>query len=161
MTRLYYKKMSLFDAPKGSYLARACNTDAAWDSNMGAEFKERFPHAYEVHARNTLNSAEHLLGQFWVIWDNDYNITSLMVSHGYGKARDPKEDILARTEESLLKLLKYITETNGPKVVYSNRLNANRFAISWPETETILQKCLDQFSIEWVVCDPDSEGNNG
>ena len=103
----------------------------------------------------------HALGQFWAIWDNNYQVTCLLVSHGYGRGKDSKSDILKHTQESVSKLIKYVEDTKGPKVIYSNRFNSGHFGIPWSETEAVINACIQNSNIEWIVCDPQLAGTNG
>jgi ADP-ribose 1''-phosphate phosphatase len=158
-----YRKGSLFDnPPEQCHLVHACNTCGVWGSGIAVEFKRRFPHAFAVYERNCQNSGSFIIGQFWAIWDKDkdtkkdYQITCLMVSRGYGRSKDSKEDILRHTEESLTKLLKFVNESRYTKTIYSNKFNSGFFAVPWPETEAILSRCLESYKdIRWIVMDPD------
>lgn len=158
-----YRKGSLFDAPVGSYLVHACNTQGVWGSGIATEFKRRYPHAFAVYNRHCQNNSTFALGQFWAIWDTTHNVTCLLVSSGYGRMVDSKEDIKKQTEKTLTDFLKWVTDPkqhiNTPPVteVYSNKFNSGFFRVPWQETEAILIECLKPYNIKWIVMDPDLE----
>lgn len=153
---IHYKKMSLFDAPEGSYLVHACNSQGVWGSGIATKFKEKFPHSYAVYHRACQGNSKFALGKSWSIHDVDYTVTCLIVSEGYGMNKSSEEDILMYTEMALHSLLKYVTEwEKKTNAVYSNRFNSGFFAVPWHKTEKVLKKVLEQYSIDWVVCDPD------
>lgn len=152
---IHYKKISLFDAPKNSYLVHACNSQGVWGSGIAVEFKKRFPHAYAVYNRACQGNSKFALGKSWSIYDGDYSVTCLIVSEGYGRDKSSKDDILAHTELALHSFLKHVTEWDKKTtVIYSNRFNSGFFAVPWNETEKVLKKVLSQYNIEWIVCDP-------
>jgi ADP-ribose 1''-phosphate phosphatase len=148
-----YRRMSLFDAPEKSYIVHACNSMGVWGSGIAVEFKRRFPHAFAVYERNVQGSSQFILGQFWAIWDNNYYVTCLMVSLGYGRHVDPPESILKHTRSAVEKLISYL-EREKVTQVYSNKFNSGFFKVPWPRTEAILVELLKDKNIEWIVCDP-------
>jgi ADP-ribose 1''-phosphate phosphatase len=149
-----YRKMSLFDAPKGSYLVHACNTQGYWGEGIDLQFKNRFPHSYAVYSRGCQGNSKFALGKVWVIRDSGYSVGCLLTSEGYGYDRSSKEEILKNTEPALRSLLNYISEWDKKaKVIHSNRFNAGRLGVPWEETEQILQKVLKEYSMDWIVCD--------
>lgn len=156
-----YRKGSLFEAPKGSYLVHACNTQGVWGSGIATEFKKRFPHAFAVYSRHCQNNSNFVLGQFWAIWDADYYVTCLLVSSGYGRQVDSKEEIKKQTKIVLDKFLQWVTDPkqhlNAVPVteVYSNKFNSGFFRVPWNETEAILMESLKPYNIKWIVYDPD------
>ncbi len=155
MKLIAYKKMSLFDAPKGSYLVHACNSQGVWGSGIAATFKEKFPHSFAVYNRACQGNSKFALGKSWSINDVDYVVTCLIVSEGYGKYKSSQEDILKYTEMALHSLLSFVVEWDkSTKVIYSNRFNSGFFGVPWNETEKVLKKVLKQYNINWVVCDP-------
>jgi ADP-ribose 1''-phosphate phosphatase len=154
-----YKRMSLFDAPPGSYLVHACNTAGVWGSGIAAEFKRRYPHAFAVYERSCQGNSSFALGKSWSIWDREHVVTCLLTSQGYGRWKSPKEDILRYTEMALNSFMQYVTEgtlrsDNRRMPIYSNKFNSGLFGVPWEETEAILKKLTDQHRLDWTVCDP-------
>src|SRR5579859_6977248 len=78
-----YRKGSLFEAPKGSYLVHACNTQGVWGSGIAVEFKKRFPGAFAHYNRHCQNPLDLIIGKCWCMSEPDYIVTCLMVSTGY------------------------------------------------------------------------------
>ena len=154
-----HKRMSLFDAPEGSYLVHSCNTAGMWGAGIALEFKKRFPHAFAVYERACQGNSKFALGKSWSIPDGKYTITCLQTSSGYGKNKDSKEDILKHTELALHSFLSYIiaegmgNTNNRRKPIYSNKFNSGLFAIPWGETEAILIKLTGEYGVDWIVCD--------
>lgn len=154
-----YKKGSLFEAPKDSYLVHACNAQGVWGSGIAVEFKRRFPNAFAHYNRACLNPSDMILGHSWCIYEADYIIVCLMVSFGYGRNVSPKEDILARTKTSITELLAHVKEQRKfmkqDPVICSNKFNSGFFKVPWEETEAVLKECMKDYPYEWVVYDPD------
>lgn len=155
--KITYKKMSLFDAPQGSYLVHACNTNGVWGSGIATEFKKRFPKAFEQYETKCKRvTPKEILGESLIFFDEGYPITCLMVSDGYGQNKSPKKDILLYTELALSNLLEFISEWDSSiTTVYSNRFNSGFFKVPWHETEKVLKEALKEYNIEWIVCDPE------
>ncbi len=158
-----YKRMSLFDAPPESYLVHACNSAGVWGSGIAKEFKMRYPHAFAVYERACQGNSSFALGKSWSIRDKQHVVTCLITSSGYGKWKDPKEEILKHTEMSLRSFMRYVTErgigkTNNRRLpIYSNRFNSGLFAVPWEETENILKRLTEEYKLDWTVCDPPEE----
>lgn len=150
-----YKKMSLFDVPKGSYIVHACNSQGVWGSGIAVDFKRLYPHAFAVYHRACQGNSSFALGKSWSIWDETHHIVCLIVSQGYGKTKSAEADILAHTKTALTSHLDYVTNHDKEcKVIYSNRFNSGFFAVPWPKTEAVLKEVLKNYDIKWVVCDP-------
>ncbi len=159
--KITYKKGSLFDAPEGSNLVHACNTQGVWGSGIAVAFKEKFPMSYAAYHRACQGSSSFALGKSFTFHDKDekgrpYDITCLLVSFGYGRSKSSEADILKYTEMALHSLCQWVTEYDKKtKVIYSNRFNSGFFAVPWEKTEKVLQKVLEQYNLDWIVMDPD------
>lgn len=150
-----YKKMSLFDAPNGSYIVHACNSQGVWGSGIAVDFKRLYPQAFEVYHRACQGNSKFALGKSWSIWDKTHNVVCLIVSEGYGKTKSSEEEILKNTEMALRSHLEYVKNNDkNCKEIYSNRFNSGFFAVPWNKTEKVLQKVLKEYNINWIVCDP-------
>lgn len=159
MGKIYYKKMSLFEAPKGSSLVHACNEQGVWGSGIAAEFKKRFPKSFEEY-RDFCNDQKtyefHKVFPFPTLickTENDYKVGCLMTSSNYGSKVDSEEKILRKTQFALEGLIQIDT----PALFYSNKFNSGLFKVPWEKTEALIQKFIDKYDIDWVVCDPNLE----
>lgn len=152
MSQIEYKKMSLFDAPEGSILVHACNSQGVWGSGIAKEFKERFPEDY-LEYKSMINFHNRLSGSTCGLFGRSEKTGWLVTSHNYGDLKDSPEQIKINTTLALVDLC-----LDGPMLVYSNKFNSGLFAVPWEETELILKSVLRMFpDIKWVVCDPDLE----
>jgi len=156
---IVYRKASLFEAPKGSYLVHACNAQGVWGSGIAVEFKRLFPNAFAHYNRNCQNPSDIILGHSWCIHETDYTITCLIVSYGYGRTVSSKEDILARTRTSVTELLNSVKAgrkfMHQDPVICSNKFNSGYFKVPWVETEAVLNECLKDYPYDWIVYDPE------
>lgn len=136
MSNITYVKGDLFElAPKGAYLAHACNCQGVWGSGIAVEFRKRFPRAYADYVKCCLywSDPESILGD---ALDLSNNIIALMTSRDYGANKDSKEEILESTEEALKDFCRY-TEN---ETLHMPKINSGLFGVPWEETEAILKK---------------------
>jgi ADP-ribose 1''-phosphate phosphatase len=155
---LRYEKGSLFDAPEGSYIAHACNTQGVWGAGIAYGFKLRYPKANEIYSdfcNRTLT--EDCIGSSLIIPDK-HNIVCLFTSEGFGKQVDKNKVILENTLKALVNFCEQLTENQlflgMNDVVYSNRFNSGLFGVPWELTEKALKHVLAQYPrIVWIVRD--------
>lgn len=151
---IIYKKMSLFDAPKGSILVHAANSKGVWGSGIAKEFKIRFPKAFENYNKKCTNYP--MIGEFdfHIDPDSNYAIGSLVTSKSYGSNVDSEEEILINTTIALNEFCQYMDDNAYNDIIYSNKFNSGLFKVPWEKTETILKILTNRYNITWVICDP-------
>jgi ADP-ribose 1''-phosphate phosphatase len=149
---LTHKKMNLFDAPELSILAHACNCRGSWGAGIALEFQKRFPKAHKTYqsACKEVNG-QMAGGAILTDLENDHFVACLFTSNGYGKSVDPKDKILENTGHSVRLLLELSLNKGFP--IYSNKFNSGLFRVPWEETEAIIKPLIDQYGVEWVVCE--------
>lgn len=140
-----YKKMSLFDAPKGALLMHACNAQGVWGSGIAKEFKVRYPAAFEWY--RMCCDIEDMVGQACI---SGY-VGCLVTSENYGNKKDSPDKIIIQTILALQSLIDQTSE----KTIYCNKFNSGLFAVPWERTEAVLEYFSERYGIEFVVCDPD------
>jgi len=153
-----YLKGSLFDAPEGSLLVHACNTQGVWGSGIAREFKNRYPKSFEQYnGYCTLDGSRHdIRGEFQYISmiDEDHSVGCLFTSGGFGSNVDDVETILIHTvlavDQAMIDALKYSGE---PTIkIYSNKFNSGLFGVPWYRTEKIINTLLRKHPrVEWIV----------
>jgi len=146
---LIHKQMDLFDAPKRSYIAHACNCVGVWGKGIAKSFKEKFPKSFQSYHDYVIGN--HCLGTAFVCeMENNFYVVCLMSSVGYdSKVGDPKS-IVSATTLALNDLLQQIPPNS---IVYSNKFNSGLFNVPWEDTEKILLETLEKFpEITWIVC---------
>lgn len=154
--------MSLFDAPEGSILVHACNSQGVWGSGIAKEFKKRFPEDFEYY-KFLVESYNSMLGTMCsesaYSTSHKYAVGWIVTSHDYGPKKDPPEVIKIHTAIALDQFCERLLHPKSPgKIVYSNKFNSGLFAVPWEETELILKTVLKRYpEIKWIVCVPDTE----
>lgn len=149
---LTYQKMSLFDAPALSILTHACNCRGSWGAGIALEFQKRFPDAYKAYQKTCKESNGSMAGGAMMSnLENEHFVACLFTSNGYGKSTDPKAKILENTAASIRLLLELSGSKGYP--FYSNKFNSGLFKVPWEETEAILKPLVEQYKVEWVVCE--------
>lgn len=152
MSKIEYKKMSLFDAPPSSYLVHACNCRGVWGSGIAKEFKQRFPSSFEQYKSVCLE--EEVLGAVLV---TNEKVVCLMTSKNYGKLVDEPYQILVNTTFALTELMFVLNELEEePITIYSNKFNSGLFNVPWEQTEYIINSLIKSNNLieKWIVCDP-------
>lgn len=149
---LIHKKMSLFDAPELSILTHACNCRGSWGAGIALEFQKRFPLAYATYQKACKESnGEMAGGAILTDLEDSHFVACLFTSNGYGKSLDPKAKILANTEQAVRLLLEMASHKKYP--IYSNKFNSGLFRVPWEETEALLKPLVEQYNVEWIVCE--------
>jgi ADP-ribose 1''-phosphate phosphatase len=124
------RKGDLFTAPKGSYLAHACNCQGVWGSGVAKEFKLRFPASfleYEAKCKSGATRGDILICKE----ENGHHVVCLFTSLNYGERVDPPELIIESTVKALKSLPKDIK-------IHMPLINSGFFKVPWEETEKIL-----------------------
>lgn len=162
---IQYKKMSLFDAPKGSVIIHACNSQGMWGSGIAKEFAHRYPESYKHYVQfcnnyNVLSgSACGYSGMSIYPKDENHWVGWIVTSHDYGNKKDNPELIKIHTTLALKNLLDVFDNTHSKleKInIYSNKFNSGLFNVPWEESELILKTVLKNYKrINWIVCDPE------
>lgn len=151
---LEYKRMSLFDAPKGSVLFHAVNSQGVWGSGVAREFHERFPKSF-VQYRNACYN-HYAPGSTLICKpENNYSVGCLFTSKSYGSSVDSIDTIINNTKLALVVL--EMMDNGAPCTYYSNKFNSGLFRVPWGRTEqeTLLPFLRDNPNITWIVCDPE------
>lgn len=156
MGQIIYKKMSLFVAPKGSYLVHACNAQGIWGSGIAKEFKTRFPKSfneYNEFCREYPRDVGPTTGKCCITKEK---VVCLITSNGFADTLDKVDNILSYTSLALLDLL----NASKNKEFYSNKFNSGLFKVPWEDTKAILKSYVDMYDLTWTVCDPNLEEEN-
>jgi ADP-ribose 1''-phosphate phosphatase len=158
MSKIIYKKQSLFDAPKGSLLCHATNCQGVWGSGIAKEFKTRFPKSYldyNEYCRVMPINVGPIEGSAMLCDpENEYQVGCLMTSGNFGSKVDQEEQILNNTYSAILELFEF-NQFHDKRPIYSNKFNSGLFNVPWEKTEAILLELLKDKDYDWVVCDPD------
>ena len=146
-----YKKMSLFDAPKGSFLIHAANAEGIWGSGIAAEIKKRYS-SQEAHYKKYAS----LLGScvYQPHTKDDHVIVNLITSSLDSKSPDQEDLILLNTT---LALNNFFQNYGIPDPVYCNKFNSGIFRVPWNKTELILKTLAERHYVDVIVCDPNLE----
>jgi ADP-ribose 1''-phosphate phosphatase len=109
------------NAPTGSILVHACNTQGAWGGGIATAFKERFPQAYEVYHTTCKENGDLLLRRALLIDPQEedtkangggkgYAIACLFTSRKFGKRKDSKNVILQSTKTAIVQLKELLAQ---------------------------------------------------
>jgi len=140
------------NAPTGSVLVHACNTQGIWGSGIAAAFKARFPQAYEVYRATCEEHGDSLLGKALLVDPQEadtkangggkgYAITCLFTSRKFGKYKDSKDMILQSTKTAIEHLKTLLTQKGMQDwPIYGCRVNAGSFRVPWEETVAVLDE---------------------
>ena len=160
---IQYKQCNLFDAPKGSIIIHACNSQGMWGSGIAAAFSKLYPQSYEWYRGfcrewNERRGTACGRAELMKFVEEPHYVGYVVTSHDYGLYRDDPELIKINTTIALQQLCDRIyslfDQYSCPTVdVYSNKFNSGLFAVPWNESELILQTVLRDFPrINWIVC---------
>lgn len=142
-----YVKGDLFAlAPKGAFLAHACNCQGVWGSGIAKTFKDKFPKDYEEYRAWCHRPFTHALGTAFITTNG---IVCLHTSNYYGSAVSDPDDILVETFSAFCELEEKLPEN---AVVYSNKFNSGLFNVPWEMTEYFLKCFLKRRpDVKWTV----------
>lgn len=156
---ILYKKGNLFDAPKGSILAHACNCKGVWGSGIAKQFRNRFPVSYIKYKEYCeQHVAEGILGTSVIFYEDGYYIACMFTSDGYGSEVDTEELIIKHTDEAVFDVLSFrdIFEP-GSLQLHMPKINSGKFGVPWEKTEPIIGASAAQFNTDIVVWEPTAE----
>lgn len=151
---IQYKKMSLFDAPKGSILVHSVNSKGVFGAGIAAEFKRLYPLAFRAYEADC-RYYDYPSGHGIIYNANEHFMGCLFTSDGYGSKIDNERIILKNTENALYNLLIRANDIKKTEI-YSNKFNSGLFKVPWSKSEKLLIKALEKYpNINWTVCDLD------
>lgn len=125
---------NLFDAPKGSYLAHACNCQGVWGSGIAKQFKEKFPKSFKQYKDNSFIAEPGDV--FGCEEENSYNILCLFTSMNYGNKVDSPEQIIEATKKCFQLL-------PNDKPIHMPLINSGLFNVPWEKTAALLSQYDD------------------
>jgi ADP-ribose 1''-phosphate phosphatase len=140
-------KGNLFDAPKGSLIVHACNTQGSWGAGIAAHFARLYPDYYKAYAGQCIRYGNNLLGTSFVMAGRYHRVGCLFTSTGYGSKALYREDILNATRDSLLDMFTQISEDEE---IHLPRINSGLFRVPWPMTKKILEEFPERKFVVWV-----------
>lgn len=162
MGSVTYKKMSLFDAPKGTILAHGCNAQGVWGSGIAVPFKKNFPNAYkEYHdycQHGLIKDPEHGATGTTILTspENGHRVACLITSCNFGAKKDSRAIIVMQTIIAIKDLMSYLNSYELlTEPIYCNKFNSGFFDVPWPMTEKVLKYFAERYDLNFVVCDPD------
>lgn len=147
--QLTYHTGNMFaDAPPGTMLVHACNTQGHWGAGIARAFKQLYPQAYTDH--NTFCTKHHTksnplatgTAQLLAPRDGDKQhwIGCIFTSAKYGKGKDKPDQIIKNTADSLSMLLQLISQVDGEVgAIRMCKINSGKFGVPWDRTEEVLK----------------------
>ena len=154
MIDLIYKNGNLFDVinETNAYFIHSCNSKCMWGAGIAAEFKRRFPTAFQKYC-DKLNEVGAKTGSSFVINDGPTKIACLIVSVGWGKNKDPEKLIIENTKLAIEDLVNNHVNGVNPVRIHSPKINSGLFNIPWNKTETTIKNIKIDREIIWTVWD--------
>ena len=152
-----YAKMSLFDAPKNSFIVHACNSEGVWGAGIAKEFAIQCPSQYVIYKKQASRIGEAV---FEIFHDHDaepHHVVNLITCSIEKYMSTSEEEILINTATALFDFLTFYVEHYPKKPIYSNRFNSGIFNVPWEKTEKVLKQLTDRYNVEWTVCDYESK----
>lgn len=166
---LTHKKMSLFDASRGSILVHGCNSQGMWGSGIARPFRDNYPEAFLEYNEFCKYHNDHFgsaCGQSGIYEGEKtlkHKVAWIITSHNYGQYKDSPERIKINTTLALAQFCQnvsatYYNDSGNPIEVYSNKFNSGLFNVPWESSELILETVLKRHNnINWIVCDPEGK----
>lgn len=138
------------DMPQDCLLIHACNCVGSWGAGIAADFKKRYPKAFQTYHDHCKKAcANDLIGTALLIPPDeedaeamDHWIGCLFTSRKFGKDKDVPQQILEHTESALLDLMSQVSEIQEEAVIQEIRMcriNAGLFKVPWEETKMIVE----------------------
>lgn len=148
---IHYKKMSLFDAPKGSILVHACNAQGVWGSGIAKEFKSKFPESFKEYNKYCKDNPPYYSSGTTLITkeENGYNVGCLITSSDFGDKLQAEQTILINTRHALDNL----NSKYKNSIFYSNKFNSGYFKVPWEHTEKLIKEFCKKHNKTWIVCE--------
>lgn len=133
-----YQKGSLFDAPKDSLIAHACNCRGRWGSGIAKEFAARYPRSYAQYQTFCNSNGDSALGKSLVCTlENGHQVVCLFTSRGYGDDVDPPANILKSTKDAVEHLSYSYPDVLG--TINMPKINSGLFRVPWDQTAEVLR----------------------
>jgi ADP-ribose 1''-phosphate phosphatase len=140
-------KGNLFDAPKGSLLVHACNTQGVWGAGIAATFARLYPSYLKGYEAQCHAKGPRLLGTALILQGRWHKVGCLFTSTGYGSKALYQDDIIQSTRESLIDLFTQVSDT---EVVNMPRINSGLFRVPWDLTREVLEEFPEREFKVWV-----------
>ncbi|KAF9694350.1 hypothetical protein EKO04_007611 [Ascochyta lentis] len=147
--QLSYHTGDMFaDAPRGTLLVHACNTQGHWGAGIAKVFKGIYPKAYADHnkfcTKDRSKTSPVSTGTAQVLAPRDGDaqhwIGCLFTSAKYGKGKDKPDAIICNTVKSMQMLLELISQVDGEIAeVRMCKVNSGKFGVAWEKTEEALK----------------------
>ena len=137
-------KGDLFNAPKGSIIIHACNTQGAWGAGIAKDFAKRFPKARDLYSWYCKEYGPSLLGTCLLLPAGDHTIGCLFTSKSFGRFVDKPDRILASTKLAITDLIRqYVLK----KPLHTCKINSGMFGVPWSDTKDILKESEADFVV--------------
>ena len=134
-----YSKGNLFHAPRGVYLAHACNCRGKWGAGVAHEFRNRFPNSYKEYQRYCRLGAKP--GDIFICSEESgYQVICLFTSESYGSSVDAADSILEATKQASSKF-------PIDKPIHMPKINSGLFKVPWELTEEILRNLHQDITV--------------
>jgi ADP-ribose 1''-phosphate phosphatase len=140
-------KGNLFDAPKGTLLVHACNTQGVWSAGIAASFSRLYPSYFKAYAQYCHAHGSSLLGTALILEGQWHKVGCLFTSTGYGSKALYQDAILDATFKSLVDLFDQVSDT---EVVNMPRINSGLFRVPWESTLEVLKSFEDREIRIWI-----------
>ncbi|KAJ4344142.1 ADP-ribose 1''-phosphate phosphatase [Ascochyta clinopodiicola] len=147
----YYTGDMFADAPRGTVLIHACNTQGHWGAGIAKAFKTIYPKAHADH--NKFCTKDHTkaspvptgTAQLLAPCDGDVQhwIGCLFTSAKYGKNKDKPDMVVRNTIASMQMLLELISQVDGEITeMRMCKINSGKFGVAWERTEEALKSIV-------------------
>lgn len=138
---------NLFDAPKGSLLVHACNTEGVWGAGIAATFARLYPSYFKAYEAICRAQGPKLLGTCLILGGKYHDVGCLFTSTGFGRRALYQDEILTNTRKSLVDLFSQIPDND---TVNMPRINSGLFRVPWPKTLAIVEEFKDRDIKIWT-----------
>lgn len=151
MGRIEYRKGDMLaDPTPGVLLLHACNSQGVWGRGIAAQFKTKYPRAFEAYNRHCIQNNKDLAGRVFAVGDGSGNpIICAFTSNDYAAGLSSPEVITENTKSCLAQMRSLIK--NGAEI-WSPKINSGLFKTPWENTEALIEEyLLDNPETTWVV----------
>lgn len=142
---LKYIKGDIFShtSSQSIVLAHACNPFGLWGGGIAAQFRKRYPSAFQLYADHCHQYGNSLLGKSLVVpadSESKVYIACLFTSN----FENSPAQILEYTKKSMSevttqsKSIKNVETENGKPVINMPMINSGIFNVPWSDTEAVL-----------------------
>lgn len=156
--RVVYRTGSIFESPPAeTLLIHSCNCKGIWGKGIAAEFKQRYPKAFQMHSDFCKpHKPRELLGKSMLLppvesqvpkgEERHHYIGCLFVKESYGSPKNDveRESIKDATKLAMQQLLEGLVEQRKAGSMYVQeirmpKINSGIFQVEWEETAAILE----------------------